>query len=161
MLLLALAIAPGIAICLFIYSKDRYDKEPLRYLLFSFLLGMASTFPALVVQLLAGDPREKISSHFFWWYALFAYVIVACSEEGSKFLMLRWYAYPKKSFNDPFDGIVYSVMVAMGRDPAPSPPLSPARDGRVLGMVREGDHWAGPGEPPAHTPGGRVWDKGS
>lgn len=114
MLLLALAIAPGIAICLFIYSKDRYDKEPLRYLLFSFLLGMASTFPALVVQLLAGDPREKISSHFFWWYALFAYVIVACSEEGSKFLMLRWYAYPKKSFNDPFDGIVYSVMVAMG-----------------------------------------------
>jgi protease PrsW len=114
MFLLALAIAPGIAICLFIYSKDKYDKEPLRYLVVSFLLGMLSTFPALTIQLLAGDARQKSSPHFILSYAFFAYIIVALSEEGSKFFMLRVYAYPKKIFNDPFDGIVYAVMTGMG-----------------------------------------------
>jgi RsiW-degrading membrane proteinase PrsW (M82 family) len=114
MFLLALAIAPGIAICLFIYYKDRYDREPKKYLAVSFLLGMLSTFPALLVQFLAGDVRENATSHFIATYAFFAYIIVALSEEGSKFLMLRLYAYPKKSFNEPFDGIVYAVMVAMG-----------------------------------------------
>ncbi len=114
MLLLALAIAPGFAICLFIYSRDRYDKEPLRYLVISFLLGMLSTFPALLIQLLAGDTREKVTSHFILSYAFFAYVVVALSEETCKFMMLRLYAYPKKTFNEPFDGIVYAVMVGMG-----------------------------------------------
>ena len=114
MLLLALAIAPGIAISLFIYSKDRYDREPLRYLVISFFLGMISTIPALAIQLLAGDIRSKATSHIILSFAFFAYIVVALSEEGSKFLMLRLYAYPKKAFDEPFDGIVYSVMVGMG-----------------------------------------------
>ena len=38
--LLALAIAPGIAICLFIYLKDKYNKEPLGLLVVSFFLGV-------------------------------------------------------------------------------------------------------------------------
>ena len=29
-------------------------------------------------------------------------------------MFLRWVAYPKKDFNEPFDGIVYSVMISMG-----------------------------------------------
>ena len=114
MLLLALAIAPGIAISLYIYSTDRYEREPLGYLIVSFFLGMISTIPALTIQLLAGDIREKTTSHIILSYAFFAYIIVALSEEGSKFLMLRLYAYPKKAFCEPFDGIVYSVMVGMG-----------------------------------------------
>ena len=39
--LLALAIAPGIAICFFIYFKDKYNKEPLGLLLMSFEIGRA------------------------------------------------------------------------------------------------------------------------
>ena len=46
--------------------------------------------------------------------ALFAFLIVALSEEFSKFLVVRFYCYPKKAFDDPFDGIIYSVMVGMG-----------------------------------------------
>jgi protease PrsW len=114
MLLLALAIAPGVAICLFIYSKDKYDKEPLRYLVVSFLLGMLSTFPPLIIQTLVGDIRGKAVHHVLLSYTFFAYIIVALSEEGSKFMMLRLYTYPKKIFNQPFDGIVYAVMVGMG-----------------------------------------------
>lgn len=114
MLSLLLAIAPGVAICLFIYSKDRYEKEPLINLAVSFLLGMLSTFLPLLVQAVTGDMIGRAGHHDFLSYAIFAYLIVAFSEEGSKFLMLRLYAYPKKIFNEPFDGIVYSVMVGMG-----------------------------------------------
>ena len=114
MLLLALAVAPGIAVCIFVYLRDRYEREPLRYLVVSFLLGMFSTIPALLIQLIAGDTREMTTNHYIASYAVFAYIIVAMSEEGCKWIMLRLYAYPKKSFNEPFDGIVYAVMVGMG-----------------------------------------------
>ncbi len=48
------------------------------------------------------------------YYVVFAFALVAFSEEGSKFLMLRFYAYRQTAFNEPFDGIIYSVMVSMG-----------------------------------------------
>ncbi len=115
MLLLALAIAPGLAIIWYIYHKDIYDKEPKKYLLVSFLLGMLSTLPAIIIQTTAAAIFGSIgSASSVLFYAFNAFIIVGCSEEGSKFAMLRLYAYPKKSFDEPFDGIVYSVMVAMG-----------------------------------------------
>ena len=114
LLLLAIAIAPGIAISLFIYSLHEYGKEFLRPLLLSFVLGMATTLPPLVIQLLAGDVREDPSRHSVWSFAWYAYVIVALSEEGSKYLLLRYYAYPQPTFREPFDGILYAVMIGMG-----------------------------------------------
>ncbi|HTI10928.1 MAG TPA: PrsW family glutamic-type intramembrane protease [Puia sp.] len=114
MLLLVLAIAPGVAICLFIYSLNKYGKSTLSQLVLSFLLGMVATVPPLLLQMLAGDVREEPSRHSVWSYAWYAFIVVALSEEGSKFLVLRWYAYPKKSFTEPFDGIVYAVMIGMG-----------------------------------------------
>jgi protease PrsW len=115
MLLFILSIAPGIAIAWYIYNKDNYNKEPRKYLIISFLLGMASTLPAIIIQLLAQKitgPTTSASSISF--YAFFAFIVVALSEELSKFMMLRLYAYPKTAFDEPIDGIVYSVMVAMG-----------------------------------------------
>ena len=114
MLLLALAIAPGLAICLFIYSRDKYGKEPLRFLLVSFVLGMLSTVPALLIQQLAAFFRKDNGGDAILSYAWFAFVVVGLSEESCKFLMLRLYAYPKKAFLEPFDGIVYAVMIGMG-----------------------------------------------
>jgi RsiW-degrading membrane proteinase PrsW (M82 family) len=40
--------------------------------------------------------------------------VIAGSEEGCKYLVLRYYAYRNKAFNEPFDGIIYSVMISMG-----------------------------------------------
>jgi len=114
MFLLALAVAPGIAVCLFVYSLNKYGRGSMRYLVISFVLGMAATLSALLLQMLAEDVRDEPSRHSILSYAWYAYIVVALSEEGSKFLVLRCYAYPKKSFGSPFDGIVYSVMIGMG-----------------------------------------------
>lgn len=114
MLLLAVAIAPGIAICLFIYSLNKYKKEPPAHLVIAFVLGMFSTLPAFLVQSLSGDVRDDPSRHSILSYIWYAFVIVALSEEGGKFLLLRLYAYPKKTFTEPFDGVIYAVMIGMG-----------------------------------------------
>jgi RsiW-degrading membrane proteinase PrsW (M82 family) len=114
MLLIALAVAPGVAVCLFIFSLNRLGKASMRYLVISFLLGAAATLPALAVQLLADDVRIEPWRHSILSYIWFAFGAVAFSEEGSKFLVLRFYAYPKKVFREPFDGVIYAVMIGMG-----------------------------------------------
>lgn len=106
---IALALAPGIAICVYIFYKDIYNREPKLNLLVSFFLGCLAIIPAILFEQLFIINDNSISA-----VALFAYGIVAFSEEGSKFIGLRLYAYPKKSFDEPLDGIVYSVMVSMG-----------------------------------------------
>ena len=112
--LLALAVAPGIAICIYIYLKDKYNKEPIGLLIWSFTLGMLSIIPAIIIQLgftkYFGDWMNKD----LLYVGIFAFGIVALSEEGSKFLMLRLFIFPRKAFDDPFDGIMYAVMVGMG-----------------------------------------------
>ena len=114
MLLLALSIAPGFAISLFIFLKDRYNREPGLKLLICFLLGCLSVIPAIIIQVFTTKPADHLLGEGILFTAFFAYIIVALSEELSKFVMLRYYAFPKKSFDEPFDGIVYSVMVGMG-----------------------------------------------
>jgi RsiW-degrading membrane proteinase PrsW (M82 family) len=114
MLLFALAIAPGIAVCLFVYSMNQYGPASMWRLVISFLLGMAATAPALLLQTLAEDVRTEPHRHDIFDVAWYAFVIVALSEEGSKFLVLRFYAYPQRFFKEPFDGIIYSVMIGMG-----------------------------------------------
>ena len=110
MLLLALAIAPGLAIILYIIYKDKFDREPAGSLVMSFVLGVLATVPALILQLAAeefkypGITGTIISTFFF----------VALIEEVCKFIPLRFYSFNRRSFNEPLDGIVYSVMIAMG-----------------------------------------------
>lgn len=113
--LLALSLAPGIAIIFYIYSKDKYDREPFENLFISFLLGVVCTVPASLIQRGFQPELDRFVSPFsLTYYFLWAFVLVAFSEEGCKYLVLRFYSYRRKAFNEPFDGIVYSVMVSMG-----------------------------------------------
>lgn len=114
MQLLALAIAPGIAICLFIYFKDKYNKEPLGILVMSFILGMASIIPAIFLEVFFGAKLNAMMLDGVTHFAVLAFLVVALSEELCKYLVVRFYCYTRKSFDEPFDGIVYSVMVGMG-----------------------------------------------
>ena len=113
--LLALAVAPGCAIVFYIYWKDKYDKEPIRNLVISFVLGMLAIIPAIFIQLwLQPTLKHYFPNNTISYFSLFAFVVVALSEELCKFAILRFYAYPHKDFDEPFDGITYSVMVSMG-----------------------------------------------
>ena len=107
---IAIALAPGIAICLFIFYKDIYNREPKLNLIVSFFLGCAAIFPAIIFE----QRFSYVSNGTIEGIALFSYAVVAFSEEFSKFIGFRLYSYNKKSFDEPLDGIVYCVMVSMG-----------------------------------------------
>ena len=111
--LLALALAPAIAIIWFIYTKDEYEREPTGLLAIAFFLGILSIIPALLGGAL-GESLGYTTSVNIYTTAIYAFIIVALSEELAKFIFLRGYLFGKSDFNEPFDGIVYAVMVGMG-----------------------------------------------
>ena len=49
-----------------------------------------------------------------WQQFVKAFFIVAFIEEFSKLCYSKVFNQPKKGFNEPFDGIIYAVMVSMG-----------------------------------------------
>ena len=114
MLLLALAIAPGLAISLYIFFKDQYNREPRRHLVISFFLGILAAGIALLLEtFLLGFSGTFLRESIFRT-AIQAFLFVALTEEWCKYIMVRGYAFPKPEFDEPFDGIVYAVMVSMG-----------------------------------------------
>ncbi len=111
--LLALALAPGAAIGLYVYFKDKYEREPVGLVVMSFFLGVASTVVTLVLSWPIGRimpiDEKNLSEQ-----AIHAFLLVALVEEFSKFIFIRWVLYPNKNFNEPYDGIVYAVSVGLG-----------------------------------------------
>jgi protease PrsW len=107
---LALALAPGIAISLYFFYKDIYNREPKLNLAVSFILGCLAVLPAIWFETRFGNTIDGSITGV----AILAYGVVGFSEEAVKFLGLRFYSYNQKSFDEPLDGIVYSVIVSMG-----------------------------------------------
>ncbi len=111
LILISLALAPVFAIIMFIWFKDKYEKEPFILLIFSFILGLLAIIPTILFELLGSyfvQPTTLINTF------LYAFVVIGFTEEFMKFVILRKIFFRKKDFNEPFDGIVYSVMISMG-----------------------------------------------
>lgn len=111
--LLGLALAPGTAIGIYIYLKDKHEREPLTLLLVSFFYGILSTIVTLAISqplsMLLLARENTVVTQF-----VEAFFKVALVEEFSKFIFVRFILFNNKNFNEPFDGIVYAVMVSMG-----------------------------------------------
>ena len=112
-IILAIAIAPGVAIAILIYKMDKYEREPFKLLLKSFVYGLFSIGVTLILSYLL----ELITPSFdnpFVQEGVHAFFGVALVEETSKFIFLIFLLYPHKEFNEPYDGIVYAIMIGMG-----------------------------------------------
>lgn len=110
-----IALTPGIGIAFYIYFTDKYEPEPLKLVILSFLMGI----PSFGVNLLLGLPLDSLVSLLDKKAAsnsvsIHAFGATAFVEELCKFIVLRGILYRNKNFNEPLDGIIYSVMVAMG-----------------------------------------------
>lgn len=110
----ALALAPILFILLYVYLKDKYDREPLSYLILTFVLGALAAYP--VVKIGAWMNSYTIFTDKGSPIELFFYIlcVIAIVEEGMKYLVWRLFLYPREVFSEPFDGIVYSIAAAMG-----------------------------------------------
>lgn len=110
--LLALSLAPGIFIAIYFYRKDKYEKEPLSAIMFTFFLGCISVVPAILLESLFMSFFPENGTNLLIT-AVNAFIIIAGAEELSKFLMLKYY-FKNKNFNEPYDGIFYGVVISLG-----------------------------------------------
>ena len=110
--LLLLAILPGLIISFFIIRADQFDKEPKWLMAVAFVSGALITYPTMYVEGLATHLGWEESRNFFkvFFFALF---FVGLVEEFFKFICLS-IPYFRREFNEPLDGIVYAVLIAMG-----------------------------------------------
>ena len=109
--LLVIAIAPVATIILWIYLKDKYDKEPVLKLTKFFILGILVSILAIYteellikINILTGDMNVFYMS----------FIIAGLIEEGLKSLILIPALLNEKNFNERLDGIIYSVFLSLG-----------------------------------------------
>lgn len=112
-LLLILAIVPGVVTAIYIYLEDKHEPEPAGMLIVSFAYGILGFFLAIGITFLLNS-IIVIQEGELKGEAVHAFVFVALVEEVCKFAFIRGILYRNKNFNEPFDGIVYAVVVAMG-----------------------------------------------
>lgn len=115
MALLLSAIAPVFLVIIYIYIKDKYEKEPKRLMLIAFLLGAVISIIITSLMYYVFDYILPLDDHTsLLQLFLKAFLVVALTEEFSKYVIVRYFAQTRTAFNEPFDGIVYAVMVSMG-----------------------------------------------
>ena len=125
-LLVLAALLPAVILCVYVFKKDRAEKEPVSLLLCLMGLGAAVCIPAATVEngllgalgALFGDPTPAEGEPITLGFRLYAFVenffCVALVEEGFKFLVLVLVTRKNRHFNSLFDGIIYSVFVSLG-----------------------------------------------
>ncbi len=108
-----IAVIPGLLIAFFIYRMDKFEKESPLHLLISFVLGMLATIPSMYMEEIGARLGWETSDNMGLIF-LFAVLVVGFSEEITKYIALLAYPFPSRFFNEPLDGIIYAVMIAMG-----------------------------------------------
>lgn len=114
-MLLALALIPVIGLLIFIYLKDKQEKEPMGFLIGLFFLGMATTISATILETIGTLILNTLFSDVPVLYAiLLAMIVVGPAEEMGKYMVLRLRTWNSKHFDYSYDAIVYAVFVSLG-----------------------------------------------
>lgn len=110
--LLLLALTPAIIIMMYVYFRDKYEKEPIKLILKGMLLGAIIIFPVgLIENILTVFGKSLPLIPKAAWDG---FVVAGFTEETFKFMMVFILIWRNQNFNEKFDGIVYSVSVALG-----------------------------------------------
>ena len=118
MMLLILGVVPALLLMGYVYRLDRIEPEPWGLLLRLFIYGGLTTFAAGILEeigvfalsLFLDNPYSQA------FLVLENFLVVGLAEEGVKHYALRKTTWYHSAFNYRFDGIVYSVAVALGFD---------------------------------------------
>ena len=116
-LLFIVAALPVFLIAFYIYKKDK-DKEPAGLLAKLFFAGIASTFLTLfltlILHLIFPFFGGKIAGYSTLEILIYVMIGVALIEEFSKWIMLYFFSYNDKAFDELYDMIVYATFVTLG-----------------------------------------------
>ena len=107
-----LAVAPVFICLVYIYVRDKYEKEPWRLLVTGVVIGAVMTFPIMQAEVfmmrfmpITGRLGEAV---------FISFAVAALVEEGFKFVVLYFLTWRDSNLNERMDGIVYAVFISMG-----------------------------------------------
>ena len=112
LLLFGIAILPVVVLMIFIYHKDKYQKEPIRSLAKAFIGGMLA-IPLDIIIVTGIDSvlgNTSLANTVFFS----AFLEAGIPEELSKFLIFMIFIWRDKNFDEYFDGIVYASFIGLG-----------------------------------------------
>ncbi|MBR1711075.1 MAG: PrsW family intramembrane metalloprotease [Clostridia bacterium] len=113
-LLLAAAVIPAFFLMVKVYRSDRLERESPAILLSLVKAGILSSLIALVLERVLSMLLNVTIADKKVYQALLYFVVVAFSEEGAKYFMLRRTTWESREFNCQYDGVVYAVFVSLG-----------------------------------------------
>ncbi len=113
LLIIFAGILPAILLVVYIYIRDKYQREPVSQIIRGVVFGIVASIFAMLLEIaikwIIGVMPEG------WQGALTeAFVVAAIPEEAAKLLMLYLLLRQNPAFDERFDGIVYAVCVSMG-----------------------------------------------
>ena len=112
---LLLTILPSILLLMLILYSDRKSREPLLMILIyifssAFTISLSLLLDKLIVKfhLINGDLFTSVNA-----YSVYRILMLAGVEEYAKLLILYLFLFKNKSFDDIYDGFVYSSIIAL------------------------------------------------
>ena len=110
--IILLSLAPVFILAIYIYIRDKYEKEPVSILLKTLFAGAIIVIPVIFVERLLAGLYQSDNIYFSASYR--AFVIAGFTEELFKFAALYVLIWTHKEFDELFDGIVYAVFISLG-----------------------------------------------
>jgi RsiW-degrading membrane proteinase PrsW (M82 family) len=112
--LLFLAVIPGLLILIYVYGKDKVEKEPLYIIARLVIFGGASCIIAGTAEAMLQSVLPKYERGTIEFALQTSFCLAALCEETVKYLALRIGTWKSSHFNYRFDGIVYGASSAIG-----------------------------------------------
>lgn len=124
------ALLPAIVLFIYIYKRDKLEKEPPKLILKIIGFGVITIIGAIILEVIlelvlldpylsdhaygdATDPTFYSTKEKVIYNLLDAFVCAALCEEGMKWICLIIATKKDKNFNSLYDGIVYSVVISL------------------------------------------------
>lgn len=109
------AIIPAIFLLRYVYKHDTVEKEPVGLIGSLILNGVAAALCSIVLEKIGSAILNRtLSSASPYYIIVFAFLVVAAVEEGTKMFFLKRRTWKDWNFSHLYDGVVYSVSVSLG-----------------------------------------------
>lgn len=112
--LIAVAVIPGLLIIIYVYAKDKVEKEPVSLIIKLMIFGALSCFVAAGAESALAQVFPKYQPGTLEYALVNSFALAAFCEEIVKYLAMRIGSWRYPGFNYRFDGVVYGTSAAVG-----------------------------------------------
>ena len=111
---LIFAIIPTIFLVRYFYLKDINKPEPIRLIIKIFLMGILCTIPIVFIEIMVIEIIQPFTSNIIIYSFLQAFIVAGLCEETMKLMVIKFFIYDNKHFDEIMDGIVYTIVASLG-----------------------------------------------